>query len=67
MHLDGMQSIEELNPVEFKHQLSQDLFSQERCLFAIVEEDDPKETIVLIARYLGHEELEVIDVEFTIK
>ena len=67
MHLDGVQGIEELDAIKLEHQFSQDLFSQEGGLFAIVEEDDPEEAIVLVAGYLSHEELEVVDVEFAIK
>jgi hypothetical protein len=67
VHLDGVQGVEEFDPVELEDQFPQDLFAQEGGLFAIVEENDPKETIVLVARYLRHEELKVVDVKFAIE
>jgi len=41
VHLDGMQCIEELDPVELEDQFTQNLFAEECGSFAVIEEDDP--------------------------
>lgn len=67
MHFDGVEGVEEFDFVELEDQFSQDLFTKEWGAFTAVEEDDPEQTVVLLARYLWHEELEVVHVEFAVE
>lgn len=49
VHLDGMESIEELDPIELEDELSEYLLAQEGGFAFAVEEDDSEETICLLS------------------
>ena len=66
MHLDGVEGIEELNLLELEDEFSQDLLPKKDRLLLIVEENDTENLIALLRRHLGHEQLEVVDVELTV-
>ena len=67
VHFDGVESVEELDAVEFENELPQDLLTQEGSLALAVEEDNAEEAIGLPARHLRHEQLEIIDVELAVQ
>jgi hypothetical protein len=49
VHLDGVQSVEELYPIELENELPQYLLAQEGGLALAVEEDDAEEAIRLLS------------------
>ncbi len=66
MDFDRMKSIEKVNFIELEDKFSEYFFCKERSFFAIVEEDNSKESISFISTHFWHEQLEVIDIKFAI-
>lgn len=67
VHFDGMEGVEELDPIELEDELPEYLLGEEGGALAAVEEDYPEELAGLAAGHLRHEQLKVVDVELAVQ
>ena len=65
MKFDWMESVKELNCVEFKHELSENFLPEELSFSFVAEKNNSK--VFLGTRNIRHEQLKIIQKEFRIQ